>query len=225
MRIQSIPFLGLLCCLFLSVSLINCSSDSNENSSNSNNEDNEEGININIDTEDGDVDLSGLKNSIDDLENKLNELNDGKKVEVVNFRELKKLMPPRIAGMDRIENNGEKVGALGFKVSTANAKYREDDKRIEVSIADVGGIGMALSSMAAWSLVEVDRESEHEYERSTTIDGHKAFEKYNSKSERGEINMIIDDRYIVSIKGWNVTERELNKARKAIDIDDLLDLG
>ena len=227
MKYQTFLVMGFLLCTFL---FTQCTSDSNKDAEKETNEQNEKFREDDNDTKieintDGDVDLSGLKKSIDDLEDKLNELNKDGKKEVVDFRKLKDMLPSKIAGMDRVEHKGEKAGAFGFNISTATAEYKDDDQRMEVNIVDVGGIGAAVTSMASWSLLEMDRESEYEYERTTTIDGHKAFEKYNKKSQNGELSMLIDDRFIVNIKGWNVSEKDITKARKAIDVDDLDDLA
>lgn len=48
---------------------------------------------------------------------------DGETKEVVDFRKLKALLPESIAGIDRTSHTGEKVGAMGFKMSTAQAEY------------------------------------------------------------------------------------------------------
>lgn len=229
---MKVKFAVLLSCTLSAFLLTSCFSDNSKNQSEDQEEtqstfredDNEED-NINIEIDGEKIDLSGLKESIDELEDKLNDLNDGKKVEITNFRVLKELLPKRVAGMDRTDHEGEKVGAFGFKMSTANAEYEDGDKKAEVSIIDFGGMGSAISSMAAWSLMEVDRESDNGYERTTTIEGHDAYEKYDSRREEGEINILIDKRFIVNIKAWNVSERELNKIRKAIDLDDIQDLG
>ena len=60
--------------------------------------------------------------------------------------------------MERTKNEGETTGAMGFKVSTAKASFKDGDKRIEIEIIDVGGIGMAAMGMAAWSMAEIDKE-------------------------------------------------------------------
>ena len=179
---------------------------------------------INIDIDSDDIDLSGLKESIDKLEEKLNDWNDGKKVEIVDYKDLKKILPSRIAWMNRSDLTGEKVGALGFKMARAQATYGDKEKGLEVSIIDFAGFGGAVNTMAAWSLVDIERESDDGYERRTTFDGHEAFETYDRTTKDGEINILVHDRFIVNIKGWNVSERDLTKARKSIDLDDLEDL-
>jgi len=145
--------------------------------------------------------------------------------EVVNFRELKKLLPEDMMGMERTEFSGEKAGAFGFNMSNAQAQYEEGDKRIEVNIVDVAGVSAAMMSMASWATVEVDRESDEGYERTTTIDGHKAFEKYNTSRKSGELNLIVNERFIVSLKGRNIEEGDLRDALDKLSIKKLARMG
>ncbi len=187
------------------------------------------GISINVDSDTGEdvsinINTNDLEKGMEELQKNLSKLTDGKTVEPVDFRSLKELLPSSVAGMDLTDSEGQKSGIAGFKVSTAQATYEEDNKEIEISILDTGGFAGAIMGMAAWSNLEMDKENKDGYERTTTIDGHKAFEKYNNKTEDGQIAILIADRYVVTIEGRNVSERDLRKALDAIDLDDLEDL-
>jgi hypothetical protein len=146
---------------------------------------------------------------------------DGELKEVVDFRELKKLLPERVLKMDRTDYSGEKAGAFGMNMAVAKATYEEGDRRVEVNIVDFAGITGALMGMASWATVEVDRESDDGYERTTTIDGYKAFEKYNTSTKDGELNVIVEDRFIVSIDGNNLSEKEFKKVLEVVNIKKL----
>ena len=157
-------------------------SDSNEPfTTNSDNSENDEPDNV--------------ADAVNQMQDALKEMNDGKEVEVVNFRDLKELLPNKIAGIPQTNTGGETTGGFGIKVSNAEGEYEEGDKRIEMNIMDTGGLGAAMMSFAAWSTIEVDREDDNGYERTTMVDGHKAFEKYEKNSGRYELAMIVDDRF------------------------------
>lgn len=163
--------------------------------------------------------IAGMKEALSELEKSMQEANNGERVDPVDFRDLKELLPERINGMDRISSEGERSGWGGFKVSTAQAEYEDGDKRLDISIVDAGGMmGLAKIGLAAWAEAEVDRETEHGYERTTTIDGYKAFEKYDSRSENGEVSIIINERFIVNIEGRNIAERDLKRALRKLDL-------
>lgn len=151
---------------------------------------------------------------------------DGKEsVETVDFRTLKEFLPADADGLDRKEASGQKTGAMGFKISTAEADYANADgsERIGVDIVDAGGTG-ALMGMAAWSLVEVDKEDENGYEKTSTVDGNKCFEKYNNSSKNGELNLLVKNRFIVTVKGDGVSMDKLKATLEDIDLDKLGDL-
>jgi len=83
---------------------------------------------------------------------------------------------------------------------------------------------MALMGMAAWASLEYEKDSDEGYERTTTIQGHKAFEKYYERQKEGEIGVLVSNRFIVSIKGYNVSMNDIQAALKRIKLDDLVKL-
>lgn len=149
---------------------------------------------------------------------------DGEKKEVVDFRELKKLLPEKLAGLERTAHSGEKAGAMGFNMSTAKAEYRDGDKELEAVIVDFAGVGAALMGMAAWATVEIDREDENGYERTTTVEGYKAFEKYNSRNKSGELSVLVGERFIVTLKGRNIEEADFKKAIGQLEVRKLANM-
>ncbi|MBT32995.1 MAG: hypothetical protein CMO01_25330 [Thalassobius sp.] len=149
------------------------------------------------------------------------------KVEPVDFRVLKDLLPDEVAGIDKTKSEGEKSGAMGIKMSKAEAKYEGDDKKIDITITDMGfmsagGLGGFMS--AGWLMAEVDRESDTEYEKTTTINGYKGFEKYHFDNKRGEISVMVAERFLVQITGRNVSMDDLKDALDDIDLDELEDM-
>ncbi len=164
-----------------------------------------------------------LSDAMDKVGEAMDQLkNDGKVVEPVNFRVLKEGIPETFLGMERTKNEGETTGAMGFKISTAKASFKEGDKRIDVEIVDVGGIGMAAMGMAAWSMAEIDKESDNGYERTTTFEGHKAFEKCSGN--RCEFSTWMNQRIIFNVKGYNVEMDDIKKGiKKDVDLDNLME--
>ncbi|MEO0873599.1 MAG: hypothetical protein AAFY48_03245, partial [Bacteroidota bacterium] len=138
-----------------------------------------------------------------------------------DFRDLKDILPERLLGMDRTEHGGERTSAMGFTLSQAEAEYEEDDQRLDVQVVDAGQAGMMKLGMVAWASVSIDRESDDGYERTTTIDGHKAYEKWDSGTGNAELIFFYDDRYIITLKGDGVEGDDLRKALNRIDYDDL----
>lgn len=167
---------------------------------------------------------NSLTGAINQLKEATEKMNNGETKEAVDFRELKALLPDKIAGLERKNSQGEKTGFAGFKVSQAEADYEDGDKRAEVKIVDVAGFGAAMMGMAAWISLDVDKENDGGYERTTKINGYKAYEKYDNSNQSGELAVIVADRFIVTIHGNGVSMDDLKDALNDIDLDDLAEL-
>lgn len=163
----------------------------------------------------------GLAGAMSQLEKSLEGLGEEGvvKKKPVNFRKLKELLPEDTDGYSRSNYEGESNGMAGFSVSTAKAKYSKDDQIIDVELIDAGGLGAAMMGMAAWSLVEVDKESDNGFERTTTYKGNKAFEKCNRK--RCEFSVFVAKRFVMTLKGRNVEMDELHDLADEIGIRNL----
>lgn len=144
-------------------------------------------------------------------------------VEPVDFRELKALLPETIAGMKRGEESGERSGAAGIKVSHVQARYSDGGKaRLRVKITDAGSMsGFAGLAAAAWTMVDIDKETPHGYEKTSTVGGRRMHEQWDSRDQRGEVAMIIGGRFIVEMRGNGIEMKELKQAINAIDVKKL----
>ena len=149
---------------------------------------------------------------------------DGKgAVEPVDFRELKAILPESIAGMKRGEESGERAAMGGMKVSHAQARYSDGGTtRLRVKITDTGSLsGFAGMAGAAWAMVDIDRETDRGYEKTSTVDGRKMHEKWNTKDKRGEVDVIVASRFIVEVRGTGIEMKDLKESLKVIDFKKL----
>jgi len=154
----------------------------------------------------------------------LSENENGEAVEVVDFLQLKSMLPESVAGMERTEAEGQKSGAMGMTISTAEGRYEDGNRRLQVNLADAGGIPMAMMGLAAWTNADIERETDDEYERTTMFKGFKAFERYNYKNKEGQISIVVAERFIVNIEGDNIEESDLKNALDAMNLDQLAGL-
>jgi hypothetical protein len=168
----------------------------------------------------------GLENMAEAMK-KMGEILGKDGVEPVDFRDLKKLLPKSLPGMKREDASGEKTSVMGIKVSKAEASYYDENNNgsIDISITDMGTVsGFAAMASMAWAFSEYDRESDSGYEKTTTYKGHKTFEKFDSRSEFGEINVLIEKRFVVEVSGNNVEMKKIKNALKKVDVDKIEDL-
>lgn len=149
--------------------------------------------------------------------------NAGKKVESVDFRALKDLLPASVAGMARTEATGEKNAAMGMQISTARGQYSNNQgSDVTVTITDIGSMsGLAGMATYAWAMTDIDRETGSGYEKTTKVDGHKAMEKYDRSTKHGELSVMVADRFIVEARGNDVDMNTLQGAVKSVNLGKL----
>lgn len=146
-------------------------------------------------------------------------------VKTVNFRDLKELLPADADGLARQEATGEKNGVAGFTISTATGKYAnaDDTETVELTLVDGGGPAMMMG-LAAWSMMEVDKETADGYEKTSTMGGYKSYEKYENSDRSGEIAVLVNKRFIVTAKGRGISMDKLKATLEDVDLKKLGDL-
>jgi hypothetical protein len=132
---------------------------------------------------------------------------------LVDFRVLKELLPESIGGLKRTSATGEKTGAMGMGISQATGKYEGDGQaRLRIKLIDTAGVGgLAMAGMALAGL-EVDKETDDGYERTSTVGGRKLFEKYNNRTKSGEVKLLVGNRFMIEVDSDEVplaTAKEL----------------
>jgi len=173
-------------------------------------------------------DESSNKSDLENFANKMKDvsenLNEGKKVNPVDFRELKALLPETVGNLKRTNIEGEKVAAMGMNISNANADYSdaENSTSIDLKITDLGSVS-GLSGMAAygWYMVDIDKEDDNGYEKTITYKGNKGYEKYDTQGKYGELSILVAKRFIVEANGNNVSMDQMKAAVDMIDLGKL----
>jgi hypothetical protein len=144
---------------------------------------------------------------------------------VVDFRQMKALLPEKIGDLKRESAKGEKNSAMGFTVSEAEGKYRgEGDRSIEVKLADTAGMGGLAGFAQMGFAMEIDNESDTGYEKTYAYKGHRVLEKYDTESKSGEISALIANRFTVTINVQDGPPELLKAALDAIDLKKLAEL-
>lgn len=168
--------------------------------------------------------IKALDEFVDNLKDVQKNIEEGKKYEVVDFRDLRALMPESIGELKRTNAEGEKSGAMGFTISKATANYNTEDfsKRINIEITDLSGAS-GLGGWAAWgwAMTEIDKETEDGYEKTVNYKGHKALEKYYTTDQNGSFEVLVSGRFMVSVNGYSVSPQLIKDAVNQIDISKL----
>ncbi len=149
--------------------------------------------------------------------------NGGKKIETVDFKVLKDMLPADLSGMKRREASGEKSSAMGMTISNAEGRYSNDaGSSMTVKITDIGSVaGLAGMAMYAWASTEIDRETETGYEKTSTFNGFKSHEKYDKSSKSGELTTMVGGRFAVEVQGNQVEMDQIKDAMSKLDLKKL----
>ena len=141
------------------------------------------------------------------------------KVEPVDFRRLKELLPESIAGLKRVRSDGSRTNVMGIASSGAEATY-EDGKggRIELELKDVGTLAGVTAMAFAWINVEIDKEGDSGYERTTSVNGRKAYERYDKAARTGSLDVIVAGRFIVGARATGVEMKVFKEAVAKLDL-------
>jgi hypothetical protein len=138
----------------------------------------------------------------------------------VDFREMKALLPEELAGCKRTSATGERTGAMGFNIAQAEGKYASaGGGHLRVKLLDIGSsVGPLAMATMGWGLVEIDRETETGYEKTTKIDGRKGYEKYDKGNKSGEVKVLVGSRFLVEITGNDLGMDDMKGALGKLDL-------
>jgi hypothetical protein len=148
-------------------------------------------------------------------------LSGGRKVDPVDFKTLKTLLPDTLPDMPRTNAEGSSQTAMGVKGSSASGTYQgAGNSQVQIKIADIAGVS-GLVDMAGAMVQDANSESDTGYERTTTVGGRLLHEKYEKASKHGDITLIVAKRFAVDVEGDGVEMGTLEHDLGAIDLDRL----
>jgi hypothetical protein len=140
-------------------------------------------------------------------------------VEPVDFRTLKELLPANLAGLKRVSAEGSRTKVMGIAASTAEAVYTDGKGgRMKVAITDAGTLTGIAAVAVAWINVEIDKEGDSGYERTTTIEGRKAYERYEKATRTGKLDVVAAGRFLVAAEATGLDMKAFREAIGRIDL-------
>ncbi len=146
----------------------------------------------------------------------------------VDFRKLKEVLPAELNGLKRTEHTGEKNAFGGMSVSTAKAEYKknkdQDDEKepsINVEVVDYGGVELAKGLAMAWTMAEIDKESDGGYEKTVKIKGNPGMETWHKENKNGHVQVLVGNRFILTVDTTNIPSEQVLKIVEALPLDKL----
>lgn len=149
-------------------------------------------------------------------------LSGGQKVQTVDFRELKAMLPASLpGGLQRTDASGERGEAMGMQTSHATGHYSNNaGSNVTIEITDMGSMA-GLAGLALKFNPNVEKETDAGYERTTTVNGQMTHEKYNRQARHGEVSAIVANRFSVEVRGSGVEMDMMKQALGQIDMSRL----
>ena len=112
---------------------------------------------------------------------------------------------PQVSGWEMGKSRGERMTAP-VPFSQAEVSYTKGESAIDVKIVDSG---FAKLLVAPWSMMLAmgySKESSDGYERATKVGGHPGFEKWEIESKRGELNLYVGNRFLLTVEGRDIAD-------------------
>jgi hypothetical protein len=132
---------------------------------------------------------------------------DGKPVEPVSTDVLKGTLPT-VAGWTMDAPEAERMTSpIAF--SQVETSYKKGDAEIEMRVVDTGYAQMLIAPWSMFLASGYSRENSDGYEKSVSVGGNPGFEKWDSSSKRGELNIFAGKRFMVTIEGRDLADTKL----------------
>jgi hypothetical protein len=141
----------------------------------------------------------------------------GGNVAPIAAAELKAMLPESIGALKRTAIEAQGGEAMGFAGSSAKANYADGDRRVELAIADTGGLA-GIATMAAWANMTVDKETDGKVEKVYKDGARTVHEEYRKDGSRAEMAVILANGVIVSAEGSRVDMATLKATLQGVDL-------
>ena len=132
-------------------------------------------------------------------------------------QELKALLPESLGDLKRESYEAQGGEAMGVAGSSAKASYGAGDKKVQLSVTDMGGLA-GLAALAGWANMTVDRETNDQIEKVYKQGARTVREEYRKDGSRSEVTVILGNGVLVEAKGSGVDPAVLKKVIEGVDL-------
>ncbi|HVL58638.1 MAG TPA: Yip1 family protein [Burkholderiaceae bacterium] len=134
---------------------------------------------------------------------------------------LKAALPEALASYRREAFETRSGTVLGVAGTTANARYRDGERRVTVTLTDAGGLA-ALAGATAWLQVSGERETDSEVSRTYRQGERTIHERRLKDGSRVEYRMVLANGIVVDLEGGaGVRLDDLKRLVDGIGVDRL----
>ncbi len=140
--------------------------------------------------------------------------------EPVSPEELQKLLPNRFSGLEPFEQDAQKTELWGIKISEATEVFQPSSShwKIKLAITDLGSLaGMTSLIRKDWIKNDVDIRSENGYQKTIYYKNYRALESYNRINNLLKYEVIVNNRFLVEVRGGGTYPHKIREAMEQID--------
>lgn len=131
---------------------------------------------------------------------------------------MKVVLPEPLAGWEAEDATAQSLGTAVFGGGTTVSRtYRRKPSQINIDIVTDSPVLQSLVMMINNPMVAGASGGKLQ-----TIKGQRAIVQYNEETGSGDVNIVVDNRFMVTVKGEKVEKEELLAYAEAIDFEGLL---
>ena len=127
-----------------------------------------------------------------------------KPVDPVSFKDLQTLLP-NLAGWEKNKPTGERMTSP-VNYAEASVTFQKGDAHIDEKIVDSAFNQLLVAPFSMFLTMGYEKETDDGYEKALKVNEFPGWEKWNSKERAGELNAIVNKRFIVQIEGHNIDD-------------------
>ena len=131
-------------------------------------------------------------------------------------QDLKAMLPESLGDLKRESIEAQSGQAMGLGGSAAKAAYAAGNRRVQLSITDMGGMG-GLAAMAGWANMTMDRETDGKIEKVYKDGARTVHEEYRKDGSHGELTTILANGVVVEATGDRVDMAALKGVVAGVD--------
>lgn len=127
----------------------------------------------------------------------------------VDFEQLMTVLND-VDGWTRSEPRGEQMN-MPVSFSSAEARYRKDQSQVYVKVQDSALSQLLMAPYAMFLKSGFEERSSDGFKRSAEFNGNPGFEEWDSRSNSGEVTVIVAERFIITGRGTSVDNLDVVK--------------
>ncbi|MGE0806623.1 MAG: Yip1 family protein [Burkholderiaceae bacterium] len=138
----------------------------------------------------------------------------------IDAQTLKGMLPESLGGLKRHSYEAQQNEMMGFKASVAQAQFRDDARRIDLKITDIGGLA-GLMMFAGWANVTGEKDTGTETEKIYKDGKRTVRERAAKDGSSATYALVLENGVIVEADGRQVDSAVLKRAVEGLDLAQL----